>query len=254
MNKKRIAQLLLVTLCISPIGALGYEAKRNNSFIRKLFLPNDLVFDVGAHIGTKTQLYLDHGARVLCIEPQPNCYALLKEKFNGNKKIHMENIGLAHTHGSLTLSVCSSSNTLSTCSAEWSKNSRHANRGYVWDTKITIHVNTLNTMIQKYGTPQFCKIDVEGFEYEVLMGLSQPIPCLSFEFHIEFLDSAKKCLELLDGLGYSKFNLAAGEIQQFVFQKWLDKATLIKRISSYSKIYLTNEKDPLWGDIYAKYP
>ena len=38
-------------------------------------------------------------------------------------------------------------------------------------------------MISRFGAPDFCKINVEGLELEVLRGLSRPVPALSFEYH-----------------------------------------------------------------------
>jgi Methyltransferase FkbM domain len=48
---------------------------------------------------------------------------------------------------------------------------------------ITVPVTTLDKAIEQYGVPAFCKIDVEGFEAEVLKGLSHPISTLILEYH-----------------------------------------------------------------------
>ena len=48
---------------------------------------------------------------------------------------------------------------------------------------ITAPVTRLDKAIEQYGVPAFCKIDVEGFEAEVLKGLSHPISTLILEYH-----------------------------------------------------------------------
>jgi len=54
----------------------------------------------------------------------------------------------------------------------------------------------------------------EGYESEVLRGLSQKIGVISFEFTSEFTFKAIECLCLLRGLGYNSFNISVGETPQ----------------------------------------
>ena len=54
--------------------------------------------------------------------------------------------------------------------------------GGEWADHAVVPVTTLDALIDRYGLPAFCKIDVEGFEEAVVRGLSRPIPSVSFEF------------------------------------------------------------------------
>lgn len=207
-----------------------------------LVQPGDLVFDIGANLGAKAERFLAAGARVVCVEPQPECAAHLYRKFAGNPNIAIEEKGLADKVGTRHLSICSAANTISTFSEEW-KHGRFAD--YKWDRVITVEVTTLDDLIQKHGVPRYCKIDVEGFELSVLEGLSRAVPCVSFEFTIEFLANARRCVEHLERLGFIRFNVCLGENTHREFPLGLDARQLLTQIA-------TLNMSDLWGDIYAE--
>ena len=242
--------ILLVFVC----NLVAIDRAKVLNFVREFVEPNALVFDVGAHVGNKSALYLSLGARVVCIEPQPSCVAELHKRYDSNQSVSIEAVGLAEKEGFLDMQICSASTTLSTFSPEWSSRSRHRQRGSRWDRMITVQIKTLDQMVEKYGIPDFCKIDVENFELEVFKGLSRLIPCLSFEFHTETFHNAIACLDYLEKLGYDKFNCAAGEYPEFILDKWVSKQVFIQKLEDYKVIYLKKENDPLWGDIYARSP
>lgn len=212
------------------------------SFERSLIEPGDLVFDVGANLGAKTERFLESGARVVCVEPQPGCANILRQKFAGNPNVVVVEKGLAEKRGLRELSICSTANTISTFSEEW-KQGRFAN--YSWDSKVVVEMSTLDELISIYGIPKYCKIDVEGFEISVLKGLSKKIPHVSFEFTIEFIDNARHCVECLAQLGFSRFNVILGENKELEFSDWLNHFDLFDRIAAL-------EMPQLWGDIHAQ--
>ena len=216
-----------------------------DNFIGQFFNRGDLVFDVGANQGLKTDLYLGFGARVICFEPQPHCVELLTKKYQNNQDVAIVNKGLAKNSGQLELSICDRADVLSTFSEQW-KTGRFASQK--WDKKVMVKVTTLDEMIKTWGMPQFCKIDVEGFEYQVLQGLSQPIPYLSFEFTMEFIDNTKKSIQHLISLGYSLFNLTEEDQTKLAISEWVSETKLFDFIESKSA-----HKKSLWGNIYAKY-
>ena len=221
------------------------EDARNKkiNFAKQFCQPDKLVFDVGANIGEKTELFLSCGSNVLCIEPQPDCVNQLKQKFVMDTHVTIEAVGLSDKPGTLDMQICSEANTISTFSEEW-KTGRFSK--YSWDKVIPITITTLDALIDNYGMPTYCKIDVEGFEYQVIMGLSKPIPYISFEFAIEMKKAAFNCIDYLLKSGYSEFNIAIGENPELFFPEWVTS----KRIVTC----LLNSKDTLfWGDIYARF-
>jgi hypothetical protein len=72
-----------------------------------------------------------------------------------------------------------------------------------------VEVTTLDALIAKYGIPAFCKIGVEGFEAEVLKGLSQPLRMLSLEYHRDEAGQALECLNILSKLVSLQINAIA---------------------------------------------
>ena len=78
---------------------------------------------------------------------------------------------------------------------------------------VRVPVTTLDALIDRYGSPSFIKLDVEGFEVEALAGLTQPVPALSFEFTTIQRDLAIAGIERCAELGFLHFNAALGESQ-----------------------------------------
>jgi FkbM family methyltransferase len=200
-----------------------------------------LVFDVGANIGAKTELYLRNGAKVVCFEPQAACVDALQERFRGNGRVVVVPTALGAHIGEAEMSICSQENAISTFADVW-KTGRFKDK--LWDRVEVVPVTTLDAAIERHGMPFYCKIDVEGFEQSVLSGLTRQIPVLSFEFCAEGLDQTETCLALLSRLGYAAFNACLGETRVYVLPAAVSRAELINHLRSMS--------DPLaWGDVYA---
>lgn len=222
-------------------------------FARQFFKPGDLVFDIGACVGSKTAIYLAADAgRVIAVDPQPAAVDKLTELFKDNERVVVVPYGIAAKQGELTLSLCVNGLPLATFSPEWQEYSRYRDQhGFVWGkTRVEVPVITLDDLIDQYGMPAYCKIDVENFEHEVLSGLSRPIPTISFEFHLETIQNTKKCLDLLDRLGYTRFNIVLMDSWQFAFDAWVSAHELIPTLM------LTHTRNRfgeiLCGDIYAQ--
>ncbi len=208
-----------------------------------LIAPSATVFDIGAHNGHKAELFLSLGAKVVCFEPRPEAYSLLRYKFQFNRNVHAMNVALADKESVSTLSICSSDPTVSTMSSEY-KTGRFADKNY--DRNIEVRTETLDRMIQKFGKPAYCKIDVEGFEMQVLSGLSQKVGLISFEFASEFLNEAGRCVRRLQELGYRDFNWCDGENVNFAGE-WIEGESLISNLRN-----AIEKRSDLWGDIWAR--
>lgn len=216
-------------------------------FYAQFLQKGDLCFDVGANTGTRTDLFLKLGAKVLCVEPQSSCLAHLYNCFGTNENVVIVDKALGDHEGYAQLSICENTPTISTLSSKWKDTGRFST-SYSWNEEQQVSLTTLDALIKEYGLPKFCKIDVEGFEYYVLQGLSTPIPYLSVEFTKEFFVDAKLCMDYLLTLGHPEFNCALGETLHLISSQWLSKDDLCHRLEC-----LCQDDNLLWGDIYVKF-
>jgi hypothetical protein len=134
-------------------------------------------------------------------------------------------------------------------SPDWIRATRNSGRFPLqkWRRRTAVEVTTLDEAIRAFGAPRFSKIDVEGFETEVLSGLSQPICSGSLEFAAEDIDSGVWCLERLSLLGDYEFQFSFAEMMKFAWPQWLDFACACDALRSLAKT------DRLaWGDIYFR--
>ena len=218
--------------------------KRNKSHdVLKLLNSGDLFFDIGAHLGEKSKKILDKNLKIVMLEPLPQCVKQLRENFKNINNVQILEKAVGRRVGNMKLEVNSKIPTISTMAKHW-KNGRFSNQE--WDQKISVEVTTLDRLIKIYGLPNYIKIDVEGFELDVILGLSQKAGIISFEFTSEFLDQSIKCLNHLEKIGYNEFNFSIGESRKF-YTEWSNTENLISKLKNESK----NNK-LLWGDVYCK--
>lgn len=201
--------------------------------LRRLYAPfvaaGDLVFDIGAHVGDRSVAFAALGARVIALEPQPACTRWLGRVARRHAGIRVIASAAGAKSGSATLAVSRASPTVSTLATDWRRRIGRSNPGFRqvrWEDEITVPVTTLDDLIRAHGRPTFCKIDVEGYEAEVLAGLSASIPAVSFEFVAGTTDIARACITRLGALGDYEYNTIAGEQRRFRFPQWISAPSL----------------------------
>ena len=197
---------------------------------RPFIRPGDLCFDVGANYGARTEVFLALGANVVAFEPQQDCCEEIRAR-NPRATVICSAMGAAA--GTAVLYVDhyrTGSSLLSTWRA-------------VPERQINVPVTTIDSAIQTYGPPHFCKIDVEGFELEVLRGLTRPIAVLSYEFHRHRIPDALACLDYLERFGPFDVNLTSKDDPVFVSHRWFD-AEEARRFFGHTL--------PEWGDVFVR--
>jgi len=215
--------------------------KFHSQFIK----PNDLVFDIGANIGNYAKIYKRLGARVVCLEPQPYCISKLRKRFENDKNISIVEKGVAETISELELNLDSQNHATATFSEHFKKDGPFNDR--TWENKIIVPVTKLDNLIKEYGQPTYCKIDVEGYEYSVLKGLSKPIKYISFEYSKSLVDIVESCIKHLEQLGKPMYNYCEyNKPTKFKLDTWTsDKNILIGKINHL--------KSASSGDIYVRF-
>lgn len=215
-------------------------------FYRQLIAPDDLVFDIGAHVGSRSYTLLSLGARVVAVEPQPVLAGLMRRHI-GSRLTGLEEKALGAGEGEIELAVSSRNPTVTTTSRHFIETvSRiHSFRSVVWDRNITVPVTTLDALIAQYGEPAFCKIDVEGAELDILKGLSSPISLVAFEYIPAMAQTACGCIDRLTAMGDYRFNRVLGERHRLVETEWLTADKMKQFLCGLPP-------DAPSGDIYAR--
>ncbi|MFW6291634.1 MAG: FkbM family methyltransferase [Spirochaetota bacterium] len=208
--------------------------------------PGDLVFDIGAHVGNRIVPLRGLGARVVAVEPQPHCFQLLERHFGDDGQVVLVQGACAGEQTESELRISSANPTLSTLSKLWvdSIKEHFADERIEWDHSITVKTTTLEALIAEHGEPRFVKIDVEGFEHEVLSGLRTPVEVISFEFLPASIEPALKSVELVAALADYEFNYSMVETMRYAVA-WTDAGEIIDTLRAMP----TTGRS---GDVYAR--
>lgn len=225
-----------------------YNPKRLRSwrlFYKKVLRPNDIVFDVGAHVGTRARAMRRAGAKVIALEPQAPFNRFLKLTLPPDITLIDAAVGSAEQEAEM--SVSSRHPTVSSLRTDFVSDAQtaHGFEHVRWDSKQRVQVVTLDGLIRDHGLPSYIKIDVEGFELEVLSGLSQPVPMLSVEYLPGFLHLANKVLDRIEQLGDYSFNPVVGEKANFLWDRWRDAQEVRKWLNELPK-------DGSSGDLFCR--
>jgi FkbM family methyltransferase len=172
---------------------LEYRRRREKVY-RQLISPGDLCFDVGANIGDYTESLVSLGARVIAVEPQPSCIKELQARFAHNNRVIIVPVALGANEGR----------------AEFFLREQTWLSGFIKEMEdrknigsILVPIKTLDQLITTYGTPKYIKIDVEGYELPVIMGLHSKVELMSFEYCLKEDDyvAKRRIIEYLQRFG-----------------------------------------------------
>lgn len=225
------------------------ELRKWREFWNNFLSPGDLYFDIGSNYGQKIESLADTGIRILAVEPQQECFAFLQEKY-GDLGVFLQK-GVGAVNGKELFHI-STAHPLSSFSREWiaavSESKRFTDAD--WHQSMEIDIITLDNLCNQFGTPDFIKIDVEGYELQVLNGLNTPVKALCFEYTVpERLETLKSCLMRVADIynGNVRFNFMMGDEVRWGFDEWKSTEQMLHEVENPTFINSSA------GDIYARY-
>jgi FkbM family methyltransferase len=221
------------------------QREREIAFYRQLFTgyrPGDLIFDVGANHGSKTDIFLRLGARVVAIDPDETNGELLRQRFLNyrvrKKPIVVVEKAVSDNQGIETIWIDAPGSAKNSLSRKWVETLRRDegrfDQAFVFSGERRVETVTLENLITVYGLPFFIKIDVEGYEANVLRGLQRPVRFVSFEVNLpEFRQEGMECIEILDRLATNgRFNLTPDCRRGLAMDRWLGKIEFMEVLSN----------------------
>ena len=203
----------------------------------------NLIFDIGFNVGEFTQTCFNKykDCNVIAVEANPNLCNSVSQHFFTNYNFSLLNNLVSNIEGEeINFYISHNATGVSTASTEFMENSRftkgskHLGENSInWAAPIKVQSTTVDAMIERYGMPDLIKIDVEGYELNVLSGLTQKANDICFEWHEEEKDNLYKILEHLQSLGYEQFGVIG----------WFDEGDVFEKATFSDK-----------GDPYLEYP
>jgi FkbM family methyltransferase len=184
------------------MDVMGEACEHEVQFLCSLVGKQDTVIDVGAHIGTHALALAKEASCVIAFEPQPFIYRLLAENVDANGaniRLHQTALGAYSAVAKMPV-------------PDYAQAGNFGGIGLApdaWNTTLIDFVEVSVEPLDSFGIDdcRLLKIDVEGYEAEVLRGARETIMHCRPIVYIEN-DRAEKSaalIELLQEMGYALY-------------------------------------------------
>jgi FkbM family methyltransferase len=228
---------------------LGLHEFNDMAFLLHFLRSEDLFADAGSNIGSYTVLASGHiGARTIAFEPVPATFELLV------KNIHHNNI--TSLVSAYNCGVGSKNDWLYFTSSNDTVN--HVVNDSTSNT-VKVEVNSLDFFSEKHGVPSLIKIDVEGYETEVINGMmrltqQQELKAIIIELNgsgYRYGFDERMIHDKLLTAGFKAFAYDAFERMLIAVEKYGTHNTIYIRDAEFVKMRLkTADKIRLFGESF----
>jgi FkbM family methyltransferase len=193
------------SICVSPVEHLGYllgtVEPHLQTLIKEYVRPGATAYDVGANIGyvsLSLAKWVGASGQVFAFEPIPQSVAALRKNVEINRlsNIQILEVAVSDKRGKAIVRV---SENLSTASLVWHQNDSSA-------MAIEIQTTSIDELVKagSISEPSFVKIDVEGAEDKVLLGMRDTLTAARPVLFVECSDLGRETAwNLLRSLEYS---------------------------------------------------
>jgi len=150
---------------------IGHFEPKTTAFMEKVIRNDDVVVDIGAHIGIHTIHFAKKAGLVVALEPEQHNFLLLKKNIMVNRARNVVALPIAMSNSNgyadLHISAFSGTHTLDL------EHGTRLNVKFIGRTRV--RVMSLDTLIKnlKIDKVDIIKIDVEGHEDKVLQGMKE---------------------------------------------------------------------------------
>jgi len=139
------------------------------------------IVDVGANTGQWSGMLLNlvRPEKLIIIEPLPDAFAVLQEKFGNNRRVQLHNVAIGEREGVETLKVTRDTTGASLLQP---REEMRAVIGSNWTitAEVEVKMTTLDRLLVDLAEVSLLKIDVQGYEKAVLAGAKQTLAKTKF--------------------------------------------------------------------------